>query len=302
MIISLSEKQYRDMDKTHIFATMLKTLHSESARHLGKKKEGSSLSFGTIAHCFFLEPKRFEHDYIVIPDLPDFKPVSDKTKKDYAPGGKGKNYQLTKEWKEQRVNHLAKDGFFEEDGKLLHKTREVVTQSDMEALNSMKANAEKDFPILFSKYLTGGKAEYSIVNDNMKYVKGDGKVLHVPAKCRLDYVIEFEDYVCVVDVKTCQSAHPRAFKYDMLKYGYDVQEAWYTDMAQQHFNKPAYFIFFAVENQFPYNAAFYDTRSEQKSGYAWGKEKIDSVIEEAFDVIQGMPKKGYVKPDTIVSI
>jgi len=302
MIISLSEKQYRDMDKTHIFSTLIKTLHTKSARHLDKREESAAFSFGTMAHMYFLEPERFEHEYVIIPALPDFKPVSDKTKKDYGPGGKGKDYTRTNEWKEQRVNYLAKDGFFEEDGKLLHKTKNVCTQSEHDDLKAMKKSAEKDFPILFTKYFTGGRAEYNIVNNNMKYVKGDSKVLHIPAKCRLDYVIEFEDYVCVIDVKTCQSAHPKAFKYDMLKYGYDIQEAWYTYVAQDHYNKPVQFLFFAIESQFPFNSAFYNTNSDQKSGYAWGKEKIDGVIEEAYDVIQGMPKRGYVKPDTIVSI
>jgi len=303
MIISLSEKQYRDMDRTHIFSSMLKTLYSESARHLGKNKESSGFDFGNISEVFFLEPNRFKDEFMEMPDIPALPPISDKTKKDYGPGGKGKDYTRTIEWKEQRANFLMSKGISEIDGKFIALDKsEVVSKSDWEALKTIKKNADRDFPILISKYLTGGTPQFNIVNNNFRYIKNDGVDMYIPAKCRLDYVIEFEDRVVVVDAKSTKCAHPKAFKYDMLKYGYDIQEAWYTDMAQQHFNKPVEFIFFVYENQFPYNVCFYDTRSDQKSGYAWGKEKIDSVIEEAYDVIQGMPKRGYVKPDTIVSI
>ena len=291
------------MDKTHVYSSMLKTLHSESARHLLKERDGEGFEFGKLSHVFFLEPKRFKDEYMEMPDIPEFSPISAKTKKDYGSGGKGKDYTRTIEWKEQRKLYLESVGVREENGKFVGiNGKHVVSKSDMESLKAIKKNAEKDFPILFDKYLAGGKAEYSIVNNNFRYVKKDGVDMYIPAKCRLDYVIEFEDHVVVVDAKSTKCAHPKAFKYDILKYGYDIQEAWYTDMAEAHFGKPVKFLFFVYENQFPYNVCFYDTKTADKTGYEWGKEKVDSVIEQAYDVIQGMPKKGYVKQDTIVSI
>jgi hypothetical protein len=303
-MINISERQYRDMDKTHIYSSMLKTIYSESARHLNKREENESFDFGSIAHMFILEKDRFKKEYIRLPELPKFSPISDKTKKDYGPGGKGKDYTRTNEWKEQRNNFVKQEGFEidPETNEITHSSKKICTESDMETLLSMKESATKDFPSLFKKYLTGGKAEYNIILNHFRMKLANGKELVIPAKCRLDYVVEFEEHVVVVDVKTCKSANPKSFKYDIIKYGYDIQEAWYTDLAEDHFNKPVYFLFFAMEKQYPYNCAFYDTRNEGKSGYTYGREKIESVIEEAVEVLKGASRRGYVKQDTIVSI
>lgn len=71
-------------------------------------------------------------------------------------------------------------------------------------------------------------------------------------KARLDRVIEQEDKVLVLDLKTTDSVQPKKFLDKVIYLNYMFQAAYYTKAAEVAFGKPAEFIFVAVERDLPH--------------------------------------------------
>lgn len=71
-------------------------------------------------------------------------------------------------------------------------------------------------------------------------------------KCRTDAETVVGDMHLIVDLKSCQDASTDAFMRDALSYGYDVQEAMYTDGYKAVTGNDASFVFVAVEKNPPY--------------------------------------------------
>jgi hypothetical protein len=57
----------------------------------------------------------------------------------------------------------------------------------------------------------------------------------------------------VIDWKTCTSVHPDKIRYDMIKYGYDVQAALYTDIISELNGGESNFMFIFQEKTAPYD-------------------------------------------------
>lgn len=74
----------------------------------------------------------------------------------------------------------------------------------------------------------------------------------IDCKARLDRVIELEDKVLVLDLKTTDSVNPKKFLDKVLYLNYLFQAAYYTEAAAVAFDKPASFIFVGVERDAPY--------------------------------------------------
>jgi exodeoxyribonuclease VIII len=77
-------------------------------------------------------------------------------------------------------------------------------------------------------------------------------------KVRPDYIIP--DRRVILDVKTTKDASPEGFARSCGQYRYDVQDALYTDLSAQYFGGDSddwEFLFLAVENTPPFNAAIY---------------------------------------------
>lgn len=66
-------------------------------------------------------------------------------------------------------------------------------------------------------------------------------------RCKFDRIIEQEDRVVVVDLKTTTDASPRKFAWKCYDFGYHRQAAWYSELATQLTGKPATFYIIAVE-------------------------------------------------------
>ena len=73
-----------------------------------------------------------------------------------------------------------------------------------------------------------------------------------PCKCRTDVIKEISDQQIIVDLKSCNDASNDAFIRDALKYGYDVQDAMYTEGVKANTGKDSLFVFIAVEKEPPY--------------------------------------------------
>lgn len=77
-------------------------------------------------------------------------------------------------------------------------------------------------------------------------------------KCRPDCEVPSGDGVIIIDVKTCQDASPDGFARAVVKFGYHLQAAWYTDGHQLASGRRVLgFVFAAVESAPPYAAAAY---------------------------------------------
>lgn len=76
-------------------------------------------------------------------------------------------------------------------------------------------------------------------------------------KARLDRVIEEEDRVLVLDLKTTDSVQPKKFMDKVIGMNYLFQAAYYTEAAKVAFKKPAEFIFVGVERDLPHSIDFF---------------------------------------------
>lgn len=288
----MNEQVYRDLDKTHVFSTMLKTLYSQSAKHLDIRKDSSSFNFGRLSHMNVLEPERFEEETI---EQPVFAPLSKEMKLKYAVtmvngivSEVHTDYGRTKECREQ------KELFEKESDGLL-----VVSKSDAERLKEMKAVLISENKPFYKSYIVDGESEATIVRNNFQC--GD---MSAPAKVRLDKLIIDDTFklITIVDYKTTQNASPHAFKYEVKKYGYEIQAAFYIDIVMDN---PLYkdykidFIWLAQESLPPYNFGYYRCSEDT---YLDGKHKYQSVFKTAVDILNGAKKEGYKASKEIVSI
>lgn len=76
--------------------------------------------------------------------------------------------------------------------------------------------------------------------------------------CRVRPDLYREDLRGVLDVKSCQSAHPDAFARAVVNYGYHAQEAFYSDNWQAAGKPVEWFAFLAFEKKPPYAFAVYE--------------------------------------------
>lgn len=80
-------------------------------------------------------------------------------------------------------------------------------------------------------------------------------------KARLDRVIELEDRILVLDLKTTDSVNQKKFLDKVIYLNYLFQAAYYSKAAEVAFKKPAEFIFVGVEREAP-NCVDYFTPAE----------------------------------------
>jgi hypothetical protein len=274
--------------KDYLNSSTLKTIYSKSDMHLGAFKGNASTNFGTLAHSYILEPESFAKEYSV---TPEFEPLSKEMKNKYVVTSVNdsvkevdKNYGRTKEYREQKEA-------WEE------RNPNAVSNSEIEKLIEMQTNIEDGD--LYKKFLTGGHAEASVFLDNFLTVLEDGREIRTKAKVRFDYVKEIDGVVYISDLKTCQEASPWSFRSSIYKFGYDIQGAFYLDVASQYFKKPVKFIFLASESEFPHACGWYMLSKET---YEKGKHKYSSVIERAVNVMQGGKKRGYESSSKMMEV
>jgi hypothetical protein len=96
-------------------------------------------------------------------------------------------------------------------------------------------------------------------------------------KSRLDYYVE--SLGMIVDAKSTLDARWDPFRRDMIKYGYEVQDALYRGAARSSSRfKVQHFVFFAVEKVAPYAVATYTL---DEAGIAAGYSKARGALRYA---------------------
>lgn len=133
------------------------------------------------------------------------------------------------------------------------------------AINSMINNAK----VVFSRVLAGSKSEISFVaKDDIFY-----------RKCRPDAYNK--DKGILFDVKTTRYGSVDEFtRYDLIKFGYDIQAAWYIDTLQLLGYPANHFIFLVVQNMNPYNVY---AISLHQSMIEQGRSKYQHILNKYVD-------------------
>jgi ATP-dependent exoDNAse (exonuclease V) beta subunit len=119
--------------------------------------------------------------------------------------------------------------------------KDVITQEQFEQIDAMR-NAAYATPFV-SKLLSGEK-ELSFWGKD----EDTGLVI----KCRPDCLTEWNGKHILIDYKTAQDVENMKFYRDSIKFGYDLQMAYYQDILEQNTGKDYMVVIIAQEKTAPY--------------------------------------------------
>lgn len=120
---------------------------------------------------------------------------------------------------------------------------QFIGRSDYDAAVSIATSVRTHLGA--TSLLTGGMAEVSGTADNF---------CGINARIRPDYLCDDR----IIDLKTCADARNDAFVRSVLNYGYDVQAAYYLDVAEAIDGKKRKFYWVAVEKDTPFAVSVYE--------------------------------------------
>jgi len=120
---------------------------------------------------------------------------------------------------------------------------QFISRSDYDAAVSIATSVRTHLGA--TSLLTGGMAEVSGTADNF---------CGINARIRPDYLCDDR----IIDLKTCADARNDAFVRSVLNYGYDVQAAYYLDVAEAIDGKKRKFFWCAVEKDTPFAVSVYE--------------------------------------------
>lgn len=102
----------------------------------------------------------------------------------------------------------------------------------------------------------------------------------VELKCRPDIFIPDDDLKVIVDLKSTTSSDTKNFTNECLRYGYDVQSAWYKKGVQTEYPGEYAFVFIAVEKNPPYAVNVMEMDKLMiEYGYIRFRELLDTYVE-----------------------
>ena len=116
--------------------------------------------------------------------------------------------------------------------------KQLINEYDYRMIQTMSEKIFEDKTC--NQLLSHGEPEVSFYCENFFDIK---------VRVRPDY---FKEGQYIIDLKSCQDASPRAFRYDILKYGWHIQAAFYMDVLEVND-----FYFIASEKQHPYACQTY---------------------------------------------
>lgn len=152
--------------------------------------------------------------------------------------------------KPQDISFSTKEG---KDWKQSNKGKTILAQQDYESVIGM---ADSLFQL---DWFNVNQTDYRKYNELSIYWESDG----IPCKGRLDRLVETKDEVLVLDLKTTDSVDPSTFQKKVTStMNYVFQAAWYAEAASLAFNKPARFIFVAIERGNPYCSSIFEVSDE----------------------------------------
>ncbi|HTJ17769.1 MAG TPA: PD-(D/E)XK nuclease-like domain-containing protein [Steroidobacteraceae bacterium] len=227
--------------------TALDKIHRSPAHYKawldGTDAEESSeaLEFGAAFHCALLEPDRFAAEYAIAPDFGDTR-KTDKTTKEDAKANKTRR----DEWRTANAGKQPLDAF------------------DANCIAGMVA-AVRQHP-LAGKMIRDGVSELTL--------KWRDSETGLTCKSRLDRYVE--GHAMILDAKSTLDARWEAFRKDIAKWRYHVQDALYRSAAVELGIPVQYFVFLACEKLPPYAVATYTLDADGIGrGYSAARADID---------------------------
>lgn len=141
------------------------------------------------------------------------------------------------------------------------------------------------------KWFNPSQPDYRKYNEVSIYWRDDG----IACKARLDRVIPMEDEVLVLDLKTTDSISVGKFQTKLVELGYDFQAAWYSHAAELIYNKPARFIFVAIERTDPFSMDFFEVPKHMIKEARYKNEKAISILKECQQTNEWPTRKPSLK-------
>lgn len=211
----------------------LADLHEYRTRKHEPKDWGD---YGNAVHAAILQPELFRDKYT---HLPEFFTVEDKEN--------GGTKLVTSNFALKEGKNLA--SIAEAQGKIILRYSEY--QGILKSVENVKKHKNA------KAFLIDGEG---VVEGSCFWVDESSGML---CKTRPDRLLSY----AVVEIKTTESASPRAFKYSVEDYGYHRQGAFQIDGVRAAMGlNPEYFVIVAIEKKPPYKVACYvvNARAIQK--------------------------------------
>lgn len=233
-------------------ATEVKVFANQSPAHyrhrfLGEpvaRSESAAMVLGSMVHCLVLEPQHFDSRYRAQPE-PDTGtlvtvPQLRQWLKDHNLNQAGNKQELI----ERIVQHDPEAPVWavmeEQRKQARYRTVKPEVMAQARAMADSVFNNSQAHQLM-----SRGDAEVS--------VWGQHESTELLIKCRPDWL---RDGLCV-DVKTCACASPHAFRRDLVKFGYDLQQVHYLNTLCSAGKPVDIFAFIAVESEPPYLSQVY---------------------------------------------
>lgn len=232
------------------------------------KPETDALVIGTAIHTAVLEPDQFAVRYVTVPHDAPREPTSTQRN---AKKPSDDTLLAIHWWNEFTAKHAGKV---------------ILSDDDYDRCLDI-AEAVLSHPVAASVLKTGD-AEQSVY-----WIDEETGVL---CRCRPDWLDA--THRRLVDVKSTTDARPEAFAASILKYGYDIQAAWYLDGVRaatgQQYDE---FVFVAVEKDAPFATAVYVADEYM---IAEGRRKYRELLNLYADCASRNDWPGY--PETLQTI
>lgn len=119
--------------------------------------------------------------------------------------------------------------------------KDVITQEQFEIIDAMRNSA---YATPFVSKLLSGEKELSFW--------GKDEDTDLVIKCRPDCITEFNGKHILIDYKTAQDVENMKFYRDSIKFGYDLQLAYYRDILKQNTGHDYMVVIIAQEKSAPY--------------------------------------------------
>jgi exodeoxyribonuclease VIII len=236
----------------------------------GDEPETKALSFGSVAHCFTLQPEVFAQRYVAEPDWGYcMKHDASGTTKEQG----AENRKRRDEWRAER------------------KGATFVSAKDLRVVTGMREALRKSPDVgRYFESLWSGRDGYHAEATCVWECSDTGLL----CKSRKDLLVDggaLLDESLILDVKTCADCRAAPFNRARAEYGYHRQDPHYRDGAAAVGLRPERFIFVAVEKTPPYLHQAYelDPVLLERGRDEVRKAKLALVTALAFDEWPGLP-------------
>lgn len=246
------EREYRAADGVNQSA--MKALLTSPAHYLAEYGPNAEPRFPTAAmiwgsafHAKVLEPEAFDNLFYdrsqkaKDPTITELKVMLDES-----------NIEYPKTAKKAELEALLWP-----EGKKPDR-RTSLDSKDYEGINRA-ADALRSHDIT-GEWFCPGVDEYRRFNEVSLYVKSESGLI---MKGRFDRMIKSEDTVTILDLKTTQDASFKGFQRSVVNFSYDLQAAWYIELAKRAYpGTQIEFIFCAIEKRAPYGIGVFRASDE----------------------------------------